>query len=609
MPYRSRDGHPIFRNQQAMRLTLIVVVALSACTSSDPPAVRANLPGSVQPAGTSPAIVIPRWPADQEAHQLGALDSVRPATVPMCRPEEPLFTGDSVGLLRVGQALREVAAVCPQVKATWHWGDEGIPTPVLLVRFGSAVLQLSLEDTIPASRVLSVSSHSPATRTSAGIHPGSTFAELLRAYDTIELVEEECVLYSSASAASGLSFRLDLARSLDCAELAVLPDNAAAAGLPSHTRVKALISLGGNRFAPSSVTLRNECRLAAQVLETGKPAPHRAEALAVLPVCGSIAIPAMQHLWSLDTLPQHELDALAFASKTNLSDAVLRTLVQTAESQTRPSLIRATALSVLVSIAFPDRDIAPVALTTELPAGRRLIVPYRSHAYGQYGRGDITVSPAEELAALVARLEQDPTPEIRRAARTLVDGALPNHEAEQLRDRCRLAVHVLKTAQPAPHRDDAFAVLPRCGALGVPAMQHLWSIDTLPPHERVALTFASITNLSDAMVRTLVQTGDSPTRPVLIRVSALSALLSIAYPHYSIDPATLMRERPPGVKSFIPYSPHAYSQFGRRHLTVSPGQELAALLARLAQDPSPEVQRAVTSLVDGLALSKLGSGP
>ncbi|MBA3889800.1 MAG: hypothetical protein H0X64_04650 [Gemmatimonadaceae bacterium] len=183
-------------------------------------------------------------------------------------------------------------------------------------------------------------------------------------------------------------------------------------------------SCASPRANPDSVRLRNECRLAAQVLATGKPAPHRAEALALLPVCGSIAIPAMQHLWSLDTLPRHELDALAFASKTSLSDAVLRTLVQVAESHTRPSRIRATALSVLVSVAFPDRDITPDELTTELPAGRRLIVPYRSHPYGQYGRRDLTVAPAGELAALVTRLEQDPKPEIRRAARTLVDGAL-----------------------------------------------------------------------------------------------------------------------------------------------------------------------------------------
>ncbi len=152
------------------------------------------------------------------------------------------------------------------------------------------------------------------------------------------------------------------------------------------------------------------------------------------------------------------------------------------------------------------------------------------------------------------------------------------------------------------------AVLPRCGALGIPAMQHLWSIDTLPHHERVALGFASKTNLSDAMVRTLVQTGESPTRPVSIRVSALAALVSIAYPRYSIDPERIMQERPAGARISIGYRSHAYSQFGREHLTVAPDRELAALLDRLAQDPAPEIRRAARTLADGLALSGLQPG-
>ncbi len=248
-----------------MRLGVIMIVAVSACASSDRTDGGASAQGSVQPAAAPSAVVIPRWPADQEAHQLGSLDSVRPATVPLCRPEEPLFTADGVGPLRAGQSLREAAAVCQQMHATWDWGDEGIPSPALLVRFGAAVLQLSLEDTLPASRILTISSRSPAAHTSAGIHPGSTFAEFLRTYGTTELGDAECVLYASAAAAPRLSFRLDLGGSLDCVQLATLPASGAAAGLPSHTRVEALIAHSGHLFTHP----RSDSAHAAQLEQYG----------------------------------------------------------------------------------------------------------------------------------------------------------------------------------------------------------------------------------------------------------------------------------------------------------------------------------------------------
>ncbi|MEO8623141.1 MAG: hypothetical protein ABI625_18845 [bacterium] len=73
------------------------------------------------------------WPANQDAYQLGVLDSLKVA-IPSCGDTAVAFTVNAVGPLRPGQTLQQITSLCAGFLPMWDWGDEGIPEPVLLVR-------------------------------------------------------------------------------------------------------------------------------------------------------------------------------------------------------------------------------------------------------------------------------------------------------------------------------------------------------------------------------------------------------------------------------------------------------------------------------------------
>ena len=180
-----------------------------------------------------------RWPEDQTTYQLGNLDSLNLA-VPRCGEHAPLRP-DSIGFLQLGQPVSAIGSHCPDAVPMWDWGDEGIPSPVLLVRLGDMALQLAFEDTLAASMLLSIATSDSTARTSSGVGPGSSFAQLTQAYGPVRLVEGECVLHATFASAPGLSFRLDTQRALDCEEIVRVADANAATRLPSSTRVSEVL--------------------------------------------------------------------------------------------------------------------------------------------------------------------------------------------------------------------------------------------------------------------------------------------------------------------------------------------------------------------------------
>lgn len=172
---------------------------------------------------------------------------------------------------------------------------------------------------------------------------------------------------------------------------------------------------------PDSVKLRNDCRFAAQIIESGRPAPHRSEALDILQACGVVATPALVQLWEQDNLSEADQVKLTFASVRILSDTLARTLLRTAESPNRSVMVRASALAALVSIVDPSLDVTAQELVEERP-GRKRLLARRSHRYSQFGRESLTVPVLAELTTLVHRLSADPSPEIQRAAAMIVFG-------------------------------------------------------------------------------------------------------------------------------------------------------------------------------------------
>ncbi|HEX8391287.1 MAG TPA: hypothetical protein VF665_02930 [Longimicrobium sp.] len=91
---------------------------------------------------------------------------------------------------------------------------------------------------------------------------------------------------------------------------------------------------------------RNDCRLAAQMLETGHPQPHRAWSLGIISGCGAEGPATLASVWRSITAGE-EIGPLV-RSSLRLRDARLyRQLRETAVDRSRPGAVRAAAMLVL----------------------------------------------------------------------------------------------------------------------------------------------------------------------------------------------------------------------------------------------------------------------
>lgn len=186
------------------------------------------------PSSTTPI----RWPADPMKAQLGDLSALD-TPIPSCG-EPAIIAGDSVGPLHVGRELSTVTELCPRAVALWELGDEAIPAPVLIVRFGLTRFELAFADTLSKSALTSIIARDTSARTREGIGPGSLFTDLTAAYGKPTLEEGECVLNVIFASHPGLSFRLDTAKQLSCEDIPDIATRNDVSRLPTITRVEAV---------------------------------------------------------------------------------------------------------------------------------------------------------------------------------------------------------------------------------------------------------------------------------------------------------------------------------------------------------------------------------
>ena len=103
-----------------------------------------------------------------------------------------------------------------------------------------------------------------------------------------------------------------------------------------------------------SVKLRNDCRLAVQVLTTGVPGPQRTEALNTIGLCGSEGVPALVKVWSAAADDRAELGLLVTATRGFVTPELVSTLFATLEQPGRTLNARTAALRVLLTYADPS---------------------------------------------------------------------------------------------------------------------------------------------------------------------------------------------------------------------------------------------------------------
>ena len=167
------------------------------------------------------------WADPDSSPQLQSYEYAWPAGVeraPVCRAQGVIIDHDSMGPLRVGQRLPNVLAQCPRALMGWDWGDEAIPEPALMVRFGSGTVMITLTDTSDTATVYYLSTTDTSFRTRNGLHVGQSIDSVSKVIGPLDFEEGECGLFASSKREPNLGLRLTLpADSVDCGNLVPKP--------------------------------------------------------------------------------------------------------------------------------------------------------------------------------------------------------------------------------------------------------------------------------------------------------------------------------------------------------------------------------------------------
>ena len=221
------------------RLLLVAVAALG-CGHREKAVSDTATSGSRAP---SPYVSeIPAWPAETSAFatdRTGRLPAALRSKVPSCGSSTPVVARDSIGPLYPGQPLPIVLGVCRDALRFWHW-DDGSYLPALAVRLGDAIVVADLagmtaDDVV--SRVIAID----GARTAEGVGPGSSLADLQRAYGAPTWRRNQSTVDAAFDSRPGLVARIAVASAggaASCAEVRRYGDGPDFSRFPRGSRVE-----------------------------------------------------------------------------------------------------------------------------------------------------------------------------------------------------------------------------------------------------------------------------------------------------------------------------------------------------------------------------------
>ena len=173
------------------------------------------------------------------------------------------------------------------------------------------------------------------------------------------------------------------------------------------------------------VHARNDCRLAAQTLQKGHPAPKTDWALSIINMCDASGPAALQALWVTPTTDPVALEQLVQASARLLDQRVYLGVVAVAQNTGAARAVRAGALRVLAAFLdnhtqIDQRDLLASPKTDSTSLSRFSTI---SGGMGQtVGTQPLAASVPSDVRALFASLAlSDPDPVLRHAGRNLKD--------------------------------------------------------------------------------------------------------------------------------------------------------------------------------------------
>lgn len=169
--------------------------------------------------------------------------------------------------------------------------------------------------------------------------------------------------------------------------------------------------------SPASHHHRNNCRLAAQVLVTGHPAPHYAWATEAISRCREEGGPALAAVWARPPGDSAALELVYFASYRLRDARITEAAISVAKDRGSPQLVRLNAIRVLTSHAEPGFLLYSLGmLTPEENDSVRVALGAVSHVSVVDGAHRIAATTQERIVTTLAELRSDADPRIARAA-------------------------------------------------------------------------------------------------------------------------------------------------------------------------------------------------
>lgn len=163
--------------------------------------------------------------------------------------------------------------------------------------------------------------------------------------------------------------------------------------------------------------LRNDCRLALQVLTLGQPADRYGWARDIIVKCDESGGPALASVWRSVSADPGELPHVVYSTSRVRDQRILDQLVIVARDQARPTVVRLSAFQVMVSYYKPSAYVSMRSLR-QPPFGSPL--GFVTEFVATEGSSPLGPTSRESIRNLMRELSQsDPDSTVRNAARFL----------------------------------------------------------------------------------------------------------------------------------------------------------------------------------------------
>jgi hypothetical protein len=160
----------------------------------------------------------------------------------------------------------------------------------------------------------------------------------------------------------------------------------------------------GHGEAATNARIRNECRQAAQIIRTGRPAPRLTWAAERIPECTDVGPAALGTRWRMISGNADDLEALTLATMRVRDGALYSALLAVAASRSRPPQVRVAAMLALAKLTNPGIGI-PLNFLEPPDTIRWIPMAAGSTTHSPYALGPIPM-PLGFRRQVLALLEQ-----------------------------------------------------------------------------------------------------------------------------------------------------------------------------------------------------------